>query len=132
MLKKVDHIAIAVSSLKQVQETYHRAFGLVPDFMEELADQGVKILGYHIGDTTIEFLQPDSSDSAVANFIKSRGNSIHHIAFQVDNLQEKINKLLEKDFVLIDRKPKQGADGKQIAFLHPKSFEGILLELCEI
>ena len=132
MLKKVDHIAIAVSNLRQVQETYHRAFGLMPDFREELADQGVKILGYRIGDTTIEFLEPDSSESTVANFIKSRGNGIHHIAFRVEDLENKISELLEKEFVLIDKQPRHGADGKKIAFLHPKSFEGILIELCEI
>jgi methylmalonyl-CoA/ethylmalonyl-CoA epimerase len=132
MLKKVDHIGIAVSNLQQVQETYHRAFGLMPDFEEERADQGVKILGYHIGDMTIEFLEPDSSDSPVANYIKSRGNSMHHIAFGVEDLENKIDELLKKDFILIDEKPRQGADGKKIAFLHPRSFEGILIELCEI
>jgi methylmalonyl-CoA/ethylmalonyl-CoA epimerase len=104
----------------------------MPDFEEERADQGVKILGYHIGDMTIEFLEPDSSDSPVANYIKSRGNSMHHIAFGVEDLENKIDELLKKDFILIDEKPRQGADGKKIAFLHPRSFEGILIELCEI
>jgi methylmalonyl-CoA/ethylmalonyl-CoA epimerase len=131
MLTEIDHIGILVNDLDKVRDIYGIAFGLQPDFEEEVASQKIKMIGYHIGDTTIEFFQPISPDSPVANFLKSRGNNIHHIAFRVQDLDQKLAELLEKNFILIDEKTRLGANGKKIAFLHPKSFDGILIELCE-
>lgn len=131
MLKNIDHIGILVSDLDKVQDLYSKAFGLQPDFEEELISQKIKLIGYHIGDAAIEYFQPTSPDSPVANFLKKRGDTIHHIAFRVQNIDEKLKELAKKGFNLIDVKAKSGVKGKKIAFLHPKSFAGILIELCE-
>jgi methylmalonyl-CoA/ethylmalonyl-CoA epimerase len=131
MLNEIDHIGILVSDLDNIRNVYRQAFGLLPDFEEELNSQKIKLIGYRMGETAIEFFQPTSSDSTVSNFLEKRGNTIHHIAFRVQNLEDKLIELTKKGFVLIDEKAKLGADGRKIAFLHPKSFEGILIELCE-
>ena len=131
MFKDIDHIGILVNDLDKVQDLYANAFGLQPDFKEELSSQKIKLIGYYIGDAAIEFFQPIAPDSPVANFLEKRGNTIHHIAFRVQDLDNKLKELSQKGFNLIDLEAKSGANGKKIAFLHPKSFEGILIELCE-
>jgi len=132
MLDKVDHIGIAVSDLKQVMETYRIAFGLEPDFTEEVKDQKVSVAGYSVGGSTIEYLEPTQSDSPIAKFLEKKGNGIHHMAFRVTDLAGKLIELKQKGMRLIDETPRDGAEGKKIAFLHPKSTDGILIELCEI
>lgn len=131
MLKKIDHIGIAVQNLDEVIRTYQDSFDLEPDFQEEIENQKVKIAVYKIGDSTIEYLEPVSENSPVTKFLEKRGNGIHHIAFQVENLEEKIRELVKKGYSVIDEKQNSGAHSKKIAFLHPKSFNGILIELCE-
>lgn len=131
MLKDIDHIGILVSDLNKIRDIYDKAFGLQPDFEEVLDSQKIKLIGYNIGNVAIEFFQSLSPDSAVTNFLEKRGNAIHHIAFKVQNIDSKLKELVEKGFILIDKKAKLGANRKKIAFLHPKSFEGILIELCE-
>ena len=98
---------------------------------EEVTDQNVKIMGYTVGESKIEYFEPTSSDSPIAKFLEKRGNGLHHIAFQVKNLDQKLEELKTANFILIDEKPRTGASGKKIAFLHPKEFNGILIELCE-
>jgi len=132
MLDKVDHIGIAVSDLKQVMETYRIAFGLEPDFTEEVKDQKVSVAGYSVGGSTIEYVEPTQSDSPIAKFLEKKGNGIHHMAFRVTDLAGKLIELKQKGMRLIDETPRDGAEGKKIAFLHPKSTDGILIELCEI
>jgi methylmalonyl-CoA epimerase len=132
MLEKVDHIGIAVSDLNQIIETYRTAFDLEPDFTEEIKDQKVKVAGYDVGGSTIEYLEPTQSDSPIAKFLKKKGNGIHHMAFRVQNLAEKLSELNKRGLRLIDELPREGAEGKKIAFLHPKSTNSILIELCEI
>ncbi|MCB0284392.1 MAG: methylmalonyl-CoA epimerase [Calditrichae bacterium] len=130
MLKKIDHIGIAVDDLEAVAATF-AALGVEPEFTEEVTDQMVRVLGFHVGESTIEYLQATSSESPIAKYIAKKGNGIHHIAYRVDNLQETLDTLQAKGFQLIDQQPRQGAEGKLIAFVHPKSSNGILIELCE-
>jgi len=132
MLKKIDHIGIAVPNLDDIKKTLSEAFELNPEFEEEVPDQKVKAIGYHIGESTIEYLQPTSPDSPIARFLDKKGTGIHHIAYRVDDLKQTLNRLHNKGFQLIDELPRQGAEGKKIAFIHPKSTNGILIELCEI
>ena len=132
MLEKIDHIGIAVKDLDKVIKTLQDGFGLEPDFREELADQKVRIAGYHIGDSLIEYLEPTTPDSSTAMFLEKRNNSIHHIAFRVKDLGHSLKTLKNKRFQLIDEEPRIGADGKRIAFIHPDSCNGILIELCEL
>ena len=132
MLKKIDHIGIAVPNLDEIRNTLSEAFDLLPEFEEEIADQKVKAIGYHIGESTIEYLQPTSPDSPISKFLDKKGTGIHHIAYRVDNLPETLQRLQQKGFKLIDVTPRNGAEGKKIAFVHPKSTNGILIELCEV
>ena len=132
MLKQIDHIGIAVEDLKAVRETLSAAFDLEPAFSDDIEDQLVKVLGYHLGDSTIEYLQPTSPKSPVARYIAKKGSGIHHIAYRVENLSETLQRLKKNGFTLIDAQPRAGAEGKRIAFIHPKSTNGILIELCEI
>lgn len=132
MLKQIDHIGIAVSDLKAVQETLQAAFNQKPLFEEDVPDQMVKILGYHIGESTIEYLEATSPESPIARYIAKHGPGLHHIAYRVENLSERLIQLKNKGFRLIDEKPRLGAEGKHIAFVHPKSTNGILIELCEV
>jgi methylmalonyl-CoA/ethylmalonyl-CoA epimerase len=131
MLKKIDHIGIAVQDLEEIKNTLSEAFGLLPKFEEDIADQRIKVLGYHVGESTIEYLQPTAPDSPIARFLNKKDSDIHHIAYQVENLIETLHRLQNKGFQLIDKFPRDGAEGKKIAFVHPKSTNGILIELCE-
>jgi len=132
MLKKIDHIGIAVPNLDEIKDTLSKAFDLLPEFEEEVTDQKVKVAGYHVGESTIEYLQPVSPDSPIAKFLDKKGTGIHHIAYRVDNLKNTLKRLQDKGFQLIDELPRNGAEGKKIAFIHPKSTNGILIELCQI
>jgi methylmalonyl-CoA/ethylmalonyl-CoA epimerase len=131
MLKELDHIGIAVDSLDSVRKTLNDALGLSPAFEEEVVDQKVRVAGYHIGQSVIEYLEPLSDDSPISRFLEKKGNGVHHLAFRVDNLDESLNTLKGKGYRLIDEKSRIGAEGKKIAFLHPSSFNGLLIELCE-
>jgi methylmalonyl-CoA/ethylmalonyl-CoA epimerase len=131
-LKQIDHIGIAVNDLKDVQKTLQAIFDLQPAFNEDVPDQMVKVMGYHIGESTIEYLQATSPDSPVARYIEKKGSGLHHIAYRVENLSETLQELKNKGFRLIDEQPRTGAEGKRIAFIHPQSTNGILIELCEV
>jgi methylmalonyl-CoA/ethylmalonyl-CoA epimerase len=131
MLKQIDHIGIAVKNLEEIINIYRSAFGLEPDFEETVTDQQVRIAGYRLGESVIEYFSPIEENSSVNKFLEKRGNAIHHVAFRVKNIEEKLQELIQAGFNPIDRKPRLGADGKKIAFLHPEDFNGILIELCE-
>ena len=131
MIKELDHIGIAVKSLESVINTLQESFGLSPNFNEEIVDQKVRVAGFKIGSSVIEYLEPTSIDSPVSKFLEKRGNGVHHLAFQVEDLEKSLKSLKKKGYRLIDEQPKIGAEGKKIAFLHPASFDGILIELCE-
>ena len=130
-LEQLDHIGIAVSNLTEVIETLRDAFNAEPAFQETLNDQKVHVAGYILGQVAIEYLEPASEDSPIQKFLQKRGNGIHHLAFRVKNLETKLSQLQSKGYRLIDAYPRTGAEGKKIAFLHPGSFNGILIELSE-
>ena len=131
MIKKVDHIAIAVNNLDEVVKLYDELFGLKPEHIKDVPDQGVKAALIPVGDgSEIEFLEPIDPNGGVAKFLEKKGEGIHHIALETDNVEQEIKALADKGIQLIDQQPRMGLAGK-IAFLHPKSTRGILIELCE-
>ena len=131
MKLELDHIGIAVSELEPVLDTLKRAFGIEATSTEEVADQKVRIIDYDLNGSLIEYFEPIEDDSPVHKFLQKRGNGIHHIALRVENLEARLADLKDKGFSLIDETPRIGAGGKKIAFLHPRDFNGILIELCE-
>ena len=131
MIKKIDHIGIAVSDLEQQVKFYSEVFGLSCIEVEDVPDQKVKVAIFPVGEVRIELLQPTSNESPIAKFIEKKGEGIHHIAYLVDDLEGNLKKLEEKEVRLIDQQPRIGAGGHKIAFIHPKSTFGVLTELCE-
>jgi methylmalonyl-CoA/ethylmalonyl-CoA epimerase len=130
-LTHIDHIGIAVKNLDEAVRYYEEILGLKCYAVEEVEDQKVKTAFFMIGQTKIELLESTSPDGPIGKFIGKRGEGIHHIAFAAKNLQQSLNTLIEKNIKLIDEKPRKGAEGLNIAFLHPKSTFGVLTELCE-
>ncbi len=130
MIKKVDHIGIAVKDLATTLKIYE-TLGLKAVETEVVEDQKVKVAFLPVGDSEVELLESTSPDGPIAKYIERNGEGIQHIAFRVDNLAQRLAELKEKGVRLIDEKPRRGAGGAQIAFLHPKSTYGVLIELCE-
>jgi len=131
VIKKVDHIGIAVKSIEEARKFYEEVLGLKVTGIEEVEEQKVKTAFIPVGESEIELLESTSEDGPVAKFIEKRGEGIHHIALQVDDIEKVLEKLKERGIVLIDEVPRYGAGGAKIAFVHPKSANGVLLELCE-
>ena len=131
MNKKIDHIGIAVNSLAEVKRLYKSVFNIDPHFQETVADQKVNVIGIKAGESNLEFLEAISSDSPIAKFIGKRGEGLHHIALSVQNIDQVLENMRKNGLELIDQKSRIGAEGKRIAFVHPKSMNGILLELSE-
>jgi methylmalonyl-CoA/ethylmalonyl-CoA epimerase len=131
VIKKIDHVGIAVKDLDAAIKFYEEILGLKVDMIEENADQKVKIAFIPTGDSEVELLQSTTPDGPIARFIEKNGEGIQHIAFRVDNLEKRLNELKEKGVRLIDEKPRRGGGGALIAFLHPKSTLGTLVELSE-
>ncbi len=130
-LKHVDHIGIAVESLEPIKRLFAEAFGLEPDFEEEVPDQKVRVVGFRLGQTALEYLEATGPDSPIARFIKKRGQGLHHICIKTTNLQQLLQRLKARGYQLIDEQPRTGAQGKQIAFIHPHSMGGVLVELSQ-
>lgn len=131
MLKKIDHIGVAVQSLEQVKSLFAALFGLEPDFEETVEEQKVRAAGFRIGESKIEFLEPTSPESPIAKFLEKRGEGLHHVALSVEDIVAVLGKMKAQGLRLIDEAPRTGAEGKKIAFVHPKSISGILLELSQ-
>ncbi len=127
----IEHIGIAVNSLEEAIPFYENTFGLKCYAVEEVADQKVKTAFFKVGQTKIELLESTDAEGPIGKFIEKRGPGVHHIAFAVENLAEKLKMADEKGVRLIDKIPRKGAEGLNIAFLHPKSTFGVLTELCE-
>lgn len=127
----IEHIGIAVSNLEASIKYYEEVLGLSCYAIEEVADQKVRTAFFKIGDTKIELLESTDPEGPVGKFIEKRGEGVHHIAFAVNNLESCLNEAKEKGVKLIDEKPRNGAEGLSIAFLHPKSTGGVLTEFCE-
>ena len=131
MIKKIDHIGIAVKSIEKASELFSNILGLKVACEEIVEEQKVKVAFLPLGDSELELLESTSPDGPIARFIEKKGEGIQHIAFRVDNLEKVVEKLKEEGVRLIDEKPRYGAGGAKIAFLHPKSTNGILIELSE-
>ncbi len=130
MLKKIDHIGIAVKSLDEVVPYYQNALGLTPSPVEEVASQQVRTVFFEIGEVHIELLEPMSAESPIAKFLEKNGPGIHHIALGTDNIEAQLGKAKDAGCRLIHETPFEGAAGKLVAFLHPKSTFGVLTEFC--
>lgn len=127
----IEHIGIAVESLEQAIPFYEKAFGLKCYSIEEVKDQKVRTAFFKVGQTKIELLESTDPEGPIGKFLEKKGQGLHHIAFAVEGLQECLEELDQKDVKLIDTTPRKGAEGLNIAFLHPKSTFGVLTELCE-
>lgn len=130
-LTHIEHIGIAVKSIEEQLPYYEVVLGLKCYNIETVKDQKVKTAFFRIGQTKIELLEPTSEESTIAKFIEKRGEGIHHIAFATKNLSESLREIEAKGIRLIDTQPRAGAEGLNIAFLHPKSTGSVLTELCE-
>ncbi len=127
----IEHIGIAVKDLATAIPYYEDVLGLKCYKIEEVADQKVRTAFFQVGQTKIELLEATAPDSPVAKFIEKKGEGIHHLAFAVQGIDEKLQEVAEKGIQLIDQKARKGAEGLDIAFLHPKSTFGVLTEFCE-
>jgi methylmalonyl-CoA/ethylmalonyl-CoA epimerase len=128
---KIHHVGIAVESLKAAVPIFESLLGRGPDSEELVEDQKVRIAAFAVGESRIELLEATSQDSAIARFIAKRGQGIHHLTLSVGNLAESLVQLEQKGVRLIDREPRVGAGNERIAFLHPSSTAGVLIELVE-
>ncbi|OQX71828.1 MAG: methylmalonyl-CoA epimerase [Candidatus Cloacimonas sp. 4484_275] len=130
MLKQISHIGIAVKNLEEAIQFYEK-LGLKVDSIEEVPSQKVRVAFIQIGEVRIELLEATSEESPIAKYIEKRGEGIHHLALETDNLRQSLKETEEKGIRLIDKEPRKGAHNADIAFVHPKSSHGVLLELCE-
>lgn len=130
-MNKIEHLGIAVRNIEESALIYEKLLGSACYKTEEVESESVKTAFFQIGDSKIELLQATNDDSPIAKFIAKKGPGIHHIAFDVTDIKSEIKRLQAEGFDLIHETPKDGADNKIIAFLHPKSTDGILVELCQ-
>ena len=131
MLTKINHIGIAVKSLEETIPFYRDQLSMPFAGIEEVAEQKVRVAMLQVGESKIELLEPTSADSPVAKFIEKNGPGIHHVAYEVADIEAAIAKLMADGARMIDEKPRDGAHGTRIAFVHPKSSNGVLTELCQ-
>jgi methylmalonyl-CoA/ethylmalonyl-CoA epimerase len=131
MIKKVDHIGIAVRSITETLPFYTEVLRLPFLGMEEVESEQIRVAFLQAGETKLELLEPLSEESSVAKFIEKRGEGMHHIALGVESIEVRIKEIKEKGIRMIQDQPKLGAGGAHVAFMHPKSASGVLYELCE-
>lgn len=131
MVKKIDHIGIAVESIEKTLPFYTDVLKLQLLGIEEVESEGVKVAFVKVGETNFELLEPLHENSPIAKFIKKRGEGIHHIALNVESIEKRIEEIKSKGIRMINEEPKVGAHGALVAFMHPKSTGGVLFELCE-
>lgn len=130
MIEKIDHIGIAVHSIAEARIFYEEVLGLTCEKVEEVVEQKVRTAFFRIGETHLELLEPTSKDSPIARFLETRGEGFHHIGYLVNNIEKQLDHATQKGCKLIHEKPVTGAGNKRIAFLHPKSSQGVLTEFC--
>ena len=130
-MKKIEHIGIAVKDIDDSNQLFASLFGEQHYKIEDVESEGVKTSFFKCGPNKIELLQATNENSPIAKFIAKKGEGIHHIAFAVDDIEKEIKRLTKEGFKMIHESPKKGADNKLIAFLHPKSTNGVLIELCQ-
>lgn len=131
MIRKIEHLGIAVADINKSNELFTKLLGSSAYKQEGVASEGVMTSFFMLGDTKIELLEATAETSAIAKFIAKRGEGIHHIALDVDDIYAEIQRLKAEGFEFINETPKEGADNKLIVFLHPKSTNGMLVELCQ-
>lgn len=131
MTEKINHIGIAVKNLENSIPLYRDQLGMEFEGTEDVAEQMVRVAFLKIGESRIELLEPTSPDSPVAKFLEKNGEGIHHMAYEVADINATLAELKKKEVRLIDEKPRLGAHGSQIAFLHPKATGGVLTEICQ-
>jgi methylmalonyl-CoA/ethylmalonyl-CoA epimerase len=129
-LTQIEHIGIAVKNLEESIKFYENVLGLKCYAVEEVKDQKVKTAFFQIGETKIELLESTAPDGPISKFIEKKGEGIHHIAFKTKDINSSLKELEEKNIRLIDEHPRKGAEGLNIAFLHPKAANGVLIEVC--
>lgn len=130
-MKKIEHIGIAVKNLEASNEVFAALFGKSHYKIEAVESEGVRTSFFEAGPNKIELLEATSADSPIAKFIEKKGEGIHHIAFAVEDIEAEITRLEGEGFIVLNKTPKKGADNKLVAFLHPKSTNGVLIELCQ-
>lgn len=130
-MEKLEHIGIAVRDLETANKLFARLLGREHYKIEEVASEGVRTSFFEVGGVKIELLEATTPESPIARFIEKRGEGVHHLAFEVSDIQKTAQEYREKGFGTINAEPKKGADNKMICFLHPKTTQGVLVELCE-
>jgi methylmalonyl-CoA/ethylmalonyl-CoA epimerase len=130
-MRKIEHIGIAVHNIKESNALFAKLFGENEYKTEEVASEGVKTSFFKCGPNKIELLEATNENSPIAKFLEKKGEGIHHIAFDVENIEEEVVRLKKEGFVVLNETPKKGADNKLVVFLHPKSTNGVLIELCQ-
>ena len=131
LMDKIEHIGIAVKSIEKSNALFEALFGKAHYKVEEVESEGVKTSFFDVGPNKIELLEATNPESPIAKFIEKKGEGIHHIAFAVKDIKAEIARLKGEGFIVLNSEPKLGADNKLVAFLHPKSTNGVLIELCE-
>ena len=130
-MKKIEHLGIAVKDLAASNRLFEKLFGTAPYKAEAVESEGVTTSFFQMGESKIELLEATKPDSPIAKFIEKKGEGIHHIAFEVDDIRAEMKRLQAEGFILLSEEPKRGADNKLVCFLHPKSSNGVLVELCQ-
>lgn len=130
-MRKIEHLGIAVTNLEETIILYEKLLNTPCYKIEEVGSEFVKTAFFQVGESKIELVAATDAQSPIAKYIEKRGQGIHHVAFDVENIENEIERLEREGFQMIQRTPKEGADNKMIAFLHPKSTEGMLVELCQ-
>ena len=128
---KIDHLGVAVKNLEQSNEVFTKLFGKAPYKLEKVESESVSTSFFKMGESKIELLEATSSESPIAKFIERKGEGIHHIAFEVEDIYSEMKRLQNEGFTVLSEHPKKGADNKLICFLHPKNTNGMLIELCQ-
>jgi methylmalonyl-CoA/ethylmalonyl-CoA epimerase len=131
MINKIEHLGIAVKNIEEANAIYKALLGVGSYKTEQVVSENVNTSFFRVGESKIELLEGTSPDSAISKFIEKKGEGIHHIAFDVDDIEAEMENLKKQGFTLLSDKPKQGADNKLICFVHPKSANGVLIELCQ-
>lgn len=131
MMKRLSHVGVAVRNLESSIDLFSRIFGKRPDAMESVEDQKVRLAFFRVGDASVELTEATAPDSPIAKFLEKRGEGVHHLSFEVDDIHAEIARLKSEGIQLIDETPRMGAGGYWIAFLHPKSTNGVLVEISQ-
>ena len=130
-MRKIEHLGIAVKNLDEANRLFKRLLGVDRYKEEEVGGEGVNASFFMVGETKIELLEASRSDSPIARFLDKKGEGIHHVAFDVDDIYQEMARLKQEGFEILNEEPKTGADNKLVVFLHPRSTHGVLVELCQ-